>query len=68
MGRKKKIVGDEPDIKDEEGVDGETPETPEVPEVPQPSPEKLELEQLYALMKKYGVNSISDVENKLARS
>ena len=68
MGRKKKIVSDEPEIKDGEGVDGETPETPEVPEVPEPSPEKLELEQLYVLMKKYGANSISDEENKLARA
>lgn len=61
MGRKKKIVDDQ--------IEKDAPDQPEASQeaAPQPSPEKLELEQLHSLMKKYAVNSISDVENKLAR-
>lgn len=65
MGRKKKLVENEVENLGDDTNGAE--ESEETPQEPVPSPEKLELEQLYSLMKKYGVNSISDVENKLSR-
>lgn len=40
---------------------------PEQVSAPTIKTEKQELEELYALMKKYAVNSIGDVEVKLSR-